>query len=78
MMLNFLLETMPHRRRVLRTAHLVPSFDTEDMLTGLVERVKLSQDVMDIMEGERADIGGTRVDSIPFHKVISSISISRL
>jgi hypothetical protein len=69
MVLNYILETMPNRKRVLRTSSLVPTFDSDDVLTTLVERVVLSSDEMDLMEGARDDIGSTRVDAIPLDKV---------
>jgi hypothetical protein len=69
MVLNYITETMPHRRRLLRTASLIPTFDSEDVMTNLVERIVLSNDELDIIEGTRDDIGGMRVDRIPLEKI---------
>jgi hypothetical protein len=68
--INYLLKNPPHRRRILRTSQLVPTFDSEDNLTTLMERVKLTTDEVDIMEGARQDVGGMRVDAIPLDKVV--------
>jgi hypothetical protein len=70
-MLNWLMRNPPHRRRIARTSQMVPAFDSDDNLTTLMERVKLSDDEIYIMEGAREDIGGMRVDAIPLDKVFS-------
>jgi hypothetical protein len=69
MALTWVLETSPHRRNILRTADLIPSFDSEDRLVSLVERRILSDTEMDLMEGARDDIGAMRVDAIPLTRV---------
>jgi len=69
MALTWVLETAPHRKNVHRTSTLIPSFDSEDRLSGLMERKVLTNDEMDIMEGARDDIGEMRVDAIPLSRV---------
>jgi hypothetical protein len=69
MVLNYLLATLPHRKRLVRTQNLVPTFDSEDILTGLVERIALTTDEIDLMEGSRDDIGAMRVDAIALDRV---------
>jgi hypothetical protein len=69
MALNYIMQNAPHRRRVLRTGTLVPTFDSDEKLTVIMERTSLSPDDMDIMQGARDDIGNTRVDAIPLDKV---------
>jgi hypothetical protein len=69
MALTWVLETAPHRKNVHRTSNLIPSFDSEDRLTGLVERKMLTLDETDLMEGARDDVGEMRVDAIPLSRV---------
>jgi hypothetical protein len=70
MAINYALQTKPHRRRVMCTNTLVPTFDSDNMMISMVERVFLSDEEMDIMQGGRDDIGCMRVDCIPLEKVI--------
>jgi hypothetical protein len=69
MVLNFILETMPHQRRILQTPTLVSSFDSDGIMTLLMERVTMTKNEIDIMQGARDDMGNMRVDSIPLDKV---------
>ena len=69
MVLNYLLQTPPHRRRILNTSSLVATFTSDGYLETLVQHVPLTEDEQDVMEGAREDIGNKRVDCIPLNQV---------
>jgi hypothetical protein len=69
MVLNYLLETPPTKKRVVNTSTLIATFNSDNRLETLVEKVVLDSLTMDIMVGGREAVGTMRVDAIPLHQV---------
>jgi hypothetical protein len=69
MVLNYLLETPPDRRRVLNTDSLIASFNSENQFEMLTQRILLDLNTRDLMEGARDGCESMRVDAIPLDQV---------
>lgn len=69
MVLNYLLETPPHKKRIVSTSSLVATFNSDQHLETLVEKIILDTNEIAIMRGGREDIGTMRVDCIPLNMV---------
>lgn len=69
MILNYVLNYPPSKKRLLSTKNLVPSFSAENIFEKLVHRAEISEEEIDLIEGSRIDLEGTRVDHISFNQV---------
>jgi hypothetical protein len=76
MVLNYILETPPSRRRVLNTDSLVATFDSDNQFETLTERIRLEHNEMDIMQGGRDICESMRVDAIPLDQVDTPLRIN--